>query len=241
MIPAYRELPGTPGLLVICDHAANRVPPDIDLGIPPELCERHIAWDIGAEPVARGLCARFACPGLFGTVSRLVVDLHREEDSAALIPAASDGHPIPGNAALDAAARADRIARYYAPYHARLAALVAATAPELIVSIHSFTPQLRSAPGAPRPWQVGILYNQDDRAARIAVAALRAAGFTTGDNEPYSGRQLNATLNRHAEAHGIPYLAIEIRNDLIGDAAGAAAWVDHLAPVIERCRNETTR
>lgn len=241
MTPVFREQPGAPGLLVICDHAANAVPADIDLGIDSALLARHIAWDIGAEPVARGLCLRFGCPGLFAGVSRLVIDLHREEDSPALIPAESDGHAIPGNATLGAAGRAARIARFHRPYHARLAALVAATRPELIVSVHSFTPQLETAPGPARPWHVGILYNEDDRAARIAVAALREAGFTTGDNEPYSGRQLNATLNRHAEAHGIPYLAIEIRNDLIADAAGAAAWVDHLAPVIERCRNETTR
>lgn len=241
MSDAFVDLAGAPGLLVICDHAANAVPNDIDLGIAPDLLGRHIAWDIGAEPVARALCGQFGCPGLFGTVSRLVIDLHRAEDSPALIPATSDGHPIPGNAGLDPAAREDRLERFYRPYHARLAALVAETAPALIVSIHSFTPALETAPGAERPWHVGILYNQDDRAARIAIDALRAAGFTTGDNEPYSGRQLNATLDRHAERHGIPYLAIEVRNDLIADAAGAARWTAHLAPVIERCRNETTR
>jgi len=42
-IDAYRTL-GTPrfgGVLVVSDHASNRVPPDIDLGIDPALLDRH--------------------------------------------------------------------------------------------------------------------------------------------------------------------------------------------------------
>lgn len=232
MTEAYREIAGSPGLLIVCDHASNAVPPDIDLGIDPVLLDRHIAWDIGAAALGEALCARFGCPGLFGTVSRLVIDLHREEDSPALIPTVSDGHVIPGNAGADREARLDR---FFRPYHARLAAMVSAQTPELIVAVHSFTPQLETVEGPTRPWQVGILYNEDDRAARLAIAALRAQGLTTGDNEPYSGRLLNATMNAHAEAHGIPYLAIEVRQDLIADSAGVIEWADRLASVIESC------
>ena len=232
MTEAYREIAGSSGLLIVCDHASNAVPPDIDLGIDPALLDRHIAWDIGAAALGEALCARFGCPGLFGTVSRLVIDLHREEDSPALIPTVSDGHLIPGNADADREARLDR---FFRPYHARLEAVVAAQTPELIVAVHSFTPQLETVDGPIRPWQVGILYNEDDRAACIAISALREQGLLTGDNEPYSGRLLNATMNRHAEAHGIPYLAIEVRQDLIADAAGVIEWVERLSPVIERC------
>ena len=58
--------------------------------------------------------------------------------------------------------------------------------------------------GEERPWDVGLLYNQDDRAARIAIDLFAEMGLTVGDNEPYSGKQLNATMDRHAEANGIP-------------------------------------
>ena len=85
--------------------------------------------------------------------------------------------------------------------------------------------------GGTRPWQVGLLYNQDERAARLAIRAFAARGVVVGDNEPYSGRLLNATMNRHAEAFGRPYCAIEIRNDLIGDAAGQAEWAALVAEV----------
>lgn len=233
MTEAYREIAGSPGLLIVVDHASNAVPPDIDLDIDPVLLTRHIAWDIGAAPLAEALCARFGCPGIFGTTSRLVIDLHREEDSPALIPTVSDGHAIPGNAGAD---REARLARFFRPYHARLAEMVAEHRPDLIVAVHSFTPQLETNEGPIRPWQVGILYNEDDRAARIAIAALKAQGLTTGDNEPYSGRLLNATMNAHAEAHGIPYLAIEVRQDLIADAGGVIEWAEKLVPVIESCR-----
>lgn len=239
MTEAYRAIPARPGatpdLLIVVDHASNAVPADIDLGIPAELLARHIAWDIGAAAVGEALCARFGCAGLFGTVSRLVIDLHREEDSPALIPVASDGHAIPGNAGAD---REARLARFFRPYHAQLAAMVAAARPRLIVAVHSFTPQLETSDGPMRPWQVGILYNDDDRAARIAIPALAAQGLTVGDNEPYSGRLLNATMNRHAEAHGIPYLAVEIRQDLVAADAGVAEWAGRLAPVIDRCLEE---
>ncbi|WP_204302830.1 N-formylglutamate amidohydrolase, partial [Stenotrophomonas maltophilia] len=72
-----------------------------------------------------------------------------------------------------------------------------------------FTPCLEHG-GSDRPWQVGVLYNRDVRAAHPTVRFFEDRGFVTGDNEPYSGRLLNATLNRHAEGQGIPSVAIEI-------------------------------
>lgn len=240
MNDAYQEIAGDPeiGFLVVVDHASNRVPTDIDLGIAPDLLEKHIAWDLGAASLGRALCAALHCPGLFGHVSRLVLDLHRESDSPALIPVVSDGHPICGNAGLSAAERDSRIQRYWRPYHARLARLIDANRPDLILAIHSFTPQLETSEGPIRPWQIGILYNQDDRAARIAIADLHARGLTTGDNEPYSGKLLNATMNMHAEAAGIPYLAIEVRNDLVSDEAGVGRWAHILESLARDCRNK---
>src|SRR3569833_234840 len=185
---APRFIPGKPGgVLLICDHASNAVPDGIDLGIDPALLDKHVAIDIGAGPVTEALAARLGAPAVLATVSRLVIDLHRQPDHPGLMPHISDGHPIPGN---DRADRAERIARFHRPYHRALAA-----------------------------------------------ALFRQAGIPTGDNEPYSGRALNATLNRHGEANGIASLAIEIRNDLIRDDAGVARWTDILAPILESIRN----
>lgn len=227
-------LPGDDGhVLLLCDHASNAVPADIDLGIDPALLDLHIGIDIGAANVTRALAARLDAPAILATVSRLVIDLHREPDHIGLIPHRSDGHEIPGNETAD---RAARIARFHAPYHRVLRDQVRRQRPALILSIHSFTPRLEHG-GTPRPWEIGILYNRDTRAARPAVEWLRAQGFVTGDNEPYSGRLLNATLNRHAEAEGIPSIAIEIRNDLIRDDAGIQLWAERLQQLTLFLRN----
>lgn len=222
--------------LIVADHASAHVPPDIDLGIGPDILGRHVAIDIGVAPLAEALCARLSCGAILATISRLVCDLNREEDASGLFPIISDGVEIPGNR-LGEAAREARLARFFRPYHAALATTIARERPALIVSLHSFTPRLETRPDEMRPWQIGILYNQDDRAARIALPLLEAAGIVAGDNEPYSGRILNATMNRHAETNGIPYLGIEVRQDLIGDAAGVTAWADRLAPIIATSRD----
>ena len=52
-----------------------------------------------------------------------------------------------------------------------------------------------------------------------------------GDQQPYSGRLLNATMNRHAEAEGRPYLGVEVRQDQIADAAGQDLWAERLARI----------
>lgn len=212
-------------ILLLCDHASSAVPDDIDLGIDPVLLDNHIAIDIGAAAVTRALAAKLDAPAILATVSRLVIDLHREPDHIGLIPHRSDGHLIPGNETVD---RQARIARFHAPYHRLLRARIRAQRPRLILSIHSFTPCLEHG-GTDRPWQVGILYNRDIRAAHPTVRFFEERGFVTGDNEPYSGRLLNATLNRHAEGQGIPSVAIEIRNDLIRDTGGAEKWAGALA------------
>ena len=228
---AYRLL-GTPrfgGILVVSDHASNRVPEDIALGIDPALLDQHIAVDLGVAEVGALMAQRPGIAAFQGNVSRLVCDCNRDEHAPAIIPIASDGHAIPGNR-LDHAGQAARLERFFHPYHRALADLLDAHPPALILSLHSFTPQLATS-SEPRPWQVGVLYNQDDRAARLAIPLLEAEGLIVGDQQPYSGRLLNATMNRHAEADGRPYLGIEIRQDQIASGAGQAQWAERLARI----------
>ena len=227
---AYRIVggPRAGGILVVSDHASNRIPADIDLGIDPLLLEEHVAIDIGVAEVGRRMAAKPGIAAFLGNVSRLVCDFNREEDAAAVIPHASDGHDIPGNL-FDIARREERLARFHRPFHAALASLLHEAPPALILSLHSFTPGLRSRPQEQRPWQVGVLYNTDERAARLAIPLLTAEGLIVGDQQPYSGRLLNATMNRHAEAAGRPYIGIEVRQDQIADGAGQDEWAERLA------------
>lgn len=79
-----------------------------------------------------------------------------------------------------------------------------------------------------------MLYNHDDRAAQAAILLLEADGLMVGDQQPYTGRLLNATMNRHAEADGRPYLGIEIRQDQIETPAQQAQWAERLARICNR-------
>ena len=218
------------GLLVVADHASNYVPDGIELGIDPKLLTRHIALDIGVEGVADRLARRHGIPAHIACVSRLVCDFHRKEDEPAVVPTESDGHLIAGNIGADVNARLNL---FHRPYHHELGKLIERLKPKMLVALHSFTPSLETS-SEERPWEVALLYNQDDRAARHAIRMFGEQGLTVGDNEPYSGKQLNATMDRHAEASGIPYCTVEIRQDQIDTKAGQARWAVMLADVMGR-------
>ena len=224
---------GKAPLLLIADHASNAVPPGIDLDVDPALLDDHIAFDIGTEALTRALATALHASAIIASVSRLVIDCNRDPQVVDVIPGASDGHVITGNLALSPAERALRIDSIHTPYHAAIEANIARVRPTLIVSLHSFTPQLLSRPDEARPWPVALLHNNDNRAAQQALAWLRGQGLDAGDNEPYSGRVLNYTMDRHAEANGMPYLGFEVRNDGLRHAAGVAHW----AGVLGRCVN----
>lgn len=221
-------------ILIIADHASNLVPPGIDLGVAHEDLQKHIAIDIGVADVARALCTALGCGAVLAGVSRLVIDFNREPDSPGLIPLISDGVAVPGNVGADVEAR---LAAYFRPYHAAVARTVAAIERPFIVSLHSFTPQLATRPGERRPWDIGILYNVDDRAARLAIPMLTDSGLIVGDQLPYSGTALNATMNLHAERRGIAYLGVELRQDHVSDDAGVRRMAALLAPALLHCSN----
>ena len=225
------------GLLLVCDHARRTLPPLYgDLGLPPAAFERHIAYDIGAESVTRGLARRLQCPAVLASFSRLLIDPNRGEDDPTLIRQLYDGTVIPGNYPLSAEEREHRLEHFYRPYHRAVAGAVARTqaassgAP-FILSIHSFTPHLGVRP---RPWHVGVLWDMDARAASPLIELLAAdTSLAVGDNEPYDGALRGDTMFRHAVTAGDPHALIEIRQDLSGTREGAEAWAERLAPLVD--------
>jgi predicted N-formylglutamate amidohydrolase len=230
------EILGDPvsgGILIVGDHASNHVPGGLQLGLNAYLLQRHIAWDIGVQPVAALLAKEAGFAAILGGVSRLVVDLNRYPHEDAVVPQSSDGIEIPANS-LSAFDRQERLDQYFHPYHNALSELIAQTRPSLLLSLHSFTPRLESQPEESRPWEIGVLYNEDDRAARIAIPNLRDAGLNVGDQLPYSGKLLNATMNRHGEGNNLAYLGIEMRQDKVADSDGQAKFAALLADL---CRN----
>jgi predicted N-formylglutamate amidohydrolase len=220
------------GLLVVGDHASNHVPPDIDLGIVPALLNQHIAWDIGVADVARLLVVISGFAAFLGMNSRLVADLNRYAEDDSAIPEQSDGVTIECNK-LNKVGRTARLDRYFHPYHQRLSNLLSSHRPALIMSLHSFTPHLETNPLEERPWEIGVLYNEYEHASQIGMSFLEGEGIIVGDQLPYSGKQLNATMNRHAEAHDIPYIGIEMRQDLVSDGVGQERFAAILAEMAQ--------
>jgi predicted N-formylglutamate amidohydrolase len=223
------------GLVILVDHASNWIPPEYaDLGLPATELERHIAYDIGAAALGRALAERFRACALFTRFSRLLIDPNRGEDDPTLIMRLSDGAVIPGNAQMDPAEAARRIARFYRPYHEAIAALLdglsAAERAPAILAIHSYTPVWK---GAQRPWHAGILWDRDPRMALPLLAALQAEpGLRVGDNEPYAGALKNDTMYRHGTQRGFAHALLEVRNDLIASPAGVLEWADRLEPIL---------
>ncbi|QFU15426.1 N-formylglutamate amidohydrolase [Microvirga thermotolerans] len=223
------------GVLLLCDHASNAVPPDLgDLGLPEAEFHRHIAYDIGAAGVTRALARRLGAPAVLTRFSRLIVDPNRGRDDPTLVMRLSDGAVIPGNARITEEEVQARIRRFYDPYDAAIASAIeralAAGHPPVVVTVHSFTPIWR---GWPRPWHVGILWDADERFAKPLIEALRAEeGLVVGDNEPYDGALLGDTVDRHATRRGLASALIEIRQDLIAGAEGQEAWAERFARLL---------
>jgi len=226
------------GLILLADHATNRLPEKYGtLGLAPEAFTRHIAYDIGVEPLTRALATRLGAPAVMSCFSRLLIDPNRGEDDPTLVMKISDGAIVPGNYPVSPEEWDARLHHYHRPYHGAIAGMIAAVenatghAP-LIMSLHSFTPFWKTYA---RPWHAGVLWDSDPRAAQALIHALAALpGLVTGDNEPYDGALRGDTMYRHCMKKGIPHALLEVRQDLIADEGGVAEWADHLVPIFER-------
>ena len=221
--------------LVTCDHASNAVPDWVgggDLGISAADMGRHIAWDVGARGLALALGAALDSPVILSCFSRLVIDPNRGEEDPTLVMRLYDGTIIPANRHADAVEVERRLMLLHRPYHDALARLAARRQDTVLLAVHSFTPQLNGR--APRPWHVGVLHSPlDDRLSRALLVRLAGQGdLCLGDNEPYNGHLPGDAVDRHGLQAGRHNTLIEVRNDLIADDAGQAAWADLLAPLL---------
>jgi len=227
---------GAAPALIVCDHASRAFPRAMKrLGMPELPSWQHIAWDIGAGELARGLSHSLDAPAVLAGYSRLVVDCNRRPDDPEAFRVHSDGWEIPGNQALSEFDRRVRLACFFDPYHEAIAAMLAGfrlrDVVPLVVSVHTFT---ASIAGVDRPWHVGVLWDKDEASARRLIEDLRAVdGLVVGDNEPYSGKHpSDYTIDHHAEAAGLPHVCIEVRQDQLESPAGVERWVRLLSRLV---------
>ncbi|MCR0981993.1 N-formylglutamate amidohydrolase [Roseomonas populi] len=234
---------GAAPFVLLCEHASSHIPARYaDLGLPAAELGRHIAWDIGAAELARKLSARLDAPLVLAAVSRLVIDLNRPPGVPTSIPEVSEDTAIPGNVGISAVERTHRQTVWFHPFHDAVSALLdarqAAGRRTLVVGVHSFTPRFQ---GMDRPWHAGVLFAGAERFGRALAAAIAAdPALVVGENEPYRIEPgiYDHSIPVHGDARGLEAVLIEVRQDLLGDAAGIEEWAGRLAPALERAAGE---
>jgi predicted N-formylglutamate amidohydrolase len=227
---------GRSDFVLTADHAGRAIPKRLGmLGLPEDELARHIAWDIGIAGVTEHLSDALGAAAVLQNYSRLVIDCNRQPGLDSSIPTVSELTAIRGNEGLSSDEREARRREIFLPYHERIAALLDARRASgrrtLLIAMHSFTPVFKSIA---RDVEVGILYNRDVRLPHIMLDLLRREGdLNVGDNQPYAvGDLSDYTVPVHGERRGLPHVEIEIRQDLIADAAGQAAWAARLARLL---------
>jgi predicted N-formylglutamate amidohydrolase len=227
---------GASQFFLTADHAGRAIPRRLgSLGLPESELERHIAWDIGIAGVTEKLAQTLDATAVLQAYSRLVIDCNRRPDWASSIPPVSELTAIPGNDAISPAEREARRCEIFLPYHQRIAELLderkAAGRRTVLIAMHSFTPVFK---GERRSIDVGMLYNRDARLAHILLDLLRAEGdLAVGDNAPYAITDASDyTVPVHGERGGLPHVEIEVRQDLIGEEAGQAAWASRFTRLL---------
>ena len=230
---------GTSPFFLTSEHAGRALPSRLGtLGLSGSDLERHIAWDIGAEGVARGLSERLDAALVLQRYSRLVVDCNRAPDASDFVAEVSEETVIPGNRGLRRGEIDVRAVEIFHPYHDRIHELLddrlAANRLTVAVSVHTCTPVYR---GVHRPWHIGVMYEHDDRLAREMLALLRDEGekgiLEVGDNQPYfMTSDKDYSMPRHGQGRGLVHVGFEIRQDLVQDEAGQEEWAARVARVL---------
>ena len=224
---------GRSSYVLVCEHASNQLPTSLGtLGLPEAELQRHIAWDIGAEKVARLLSRLMDAPLVLQRYSRLAYDCNRPPDSADAMPEISETTHIPGNRHLSPDDRLMRTREIYRPFHAAIADVLDRRAAygtrSMVVTIHSFTPVYK---GTPRTVELGILHDRDRGLADELITSF--PGVDARLNEPYGPDDgVLHTLNLHAAPRGLSHAMIEIRNDFLLDERGQAEWAERLSAAL---------
>jgi len=237
-----RNANGASPFFFVADHAGMQIPRVLDyLGLPEAERVRHIGWDIGIAGVASLLADALDAILIQQNYSRLIIDCNRTPGSETSIPEISELTPVPGNVGLSDAEKAMREREFFRPYHDAITAELdrrhAAGQATVLIAMHSFTPMFR---GVVRHWHAGLLYNRDLRFAHILMKLLSGEeGLVIGDNEPYSVTdQTDYTIPIHGEKRGLHHVAIEIRQDLIGNVKGQQEWAALLARLLPQAYQE---
>lgn len=222
--------------ILLADHAGQRIPAQLgDLGLPAGEIDRHIGWDIGSLATAQLLSQYLDATLIHQRYSRLVIDCNRTPGIASSIPEISEHTRIIRNIGVTIEEAEARGAEVFQPYHDLITQTLNrrrdSGQPSVIISMHSFTPSFKNND---RPWQIGTLFNRNPAFALQLIELLQQdSSLNVGINQPYAMTDAtDFTLPFHAERRQLPYVGIEIRQDLITQQAGQEQWAHRLATLL---------
>lgn len=241
-LPAFTHIPASAqrGLFCFGDHASKDIPPHYNgLGLSKTDKQRHIAWDIGTAALCYYFAQKLGAEIYIANFSRLLIDANRACSDSSLIPTHSDGSDIRANINLTKSQRQQRIAQFYTPYHNGLTQALDDVqrrfCDPLIVSVHSFTPQLKANPSLCRTLDIGLLWKADLLSTQRFNKALYAVHpYQIELNAPYSAFDLNHSMDYHISNRNVRHLTLEIRQDLINTPKAVARMGAHLTQALKK-------
>ncbi len=240
--PPFTEynINGKSDILFTSDHNGVAIPANLNgLGVAPWEMGRHVAYDIGIDAVTKVLSDRFDAPLIVSNYSRLVIDCNRHPGRLGSIPPVSDKTVIPGNRFVSGFDKLAREKEIFHPYHKRISDQIKTIRGQnngngpIIIALHSFTPVIN---GIFRPWDIGILWKDDDRLAQPLIKELRTnKAIIIGDNKPYSGCDpAGYTTDFHVAPLGLVAVGVEFRQDRVDHQIGAEYWGKIFGDALER-------
>ena len=231
--PVERLGDSTGPLVLTCEHASNALPPWLEAAEhDQQWLKSHWGWDIGAADLTRALARRTGADAILSTFSRLVCDPNRAPRDPTWIRRAVEGTHLSFNHQLSGAERQRREDDLHWPYHQAIDQLLehhglTDAGGFLLLSVHSFT---NNYMGEPRRLEAGVLFDDHPTLAVAFMNSLRLQGLDTRLNEPYSGLQgMIHAVSQHGGRHGVRYLELEVRNDLIDTPYKADAMAARIA------------
>lgn len=232
---------GKAPFVLICDHASNDIPESYkNLGLNPHYLATHIAWDIGAGALTRHLSKDLDAVAVLARHSRLLCDTNRNIDDPTIMAETSEGIEVPGNIDLTLKEREKRLETLYLPFHRACEEVIQPRIARdpFIIGVHTFTPIYEKVK---RDWEISVMWNRDERLSEALGKFFEKEGFRVGWNEPYTGKILFYTMNRHGGRHGLAHATVEIRQDLVQDEQGQDLFGRLLSRAFQQVRAQWER
>ena len=215
--------------LLICEHASNLIPESLNnLGLSEEQRFSHVAWDIGAKKLALALSSKLDAVLIAARYSRLVNDCNRPPEASDAMPYDTEVCKVPGNMKLSFEDRSARTSEIYQPFHQKINDEITNRNDTVLVTVHSFTPVFY---GKKREICFGFICGDDDRISSEMLRLCNDIKFECGKNKPYGPSDgVLHTVLKHGDVNQIPYVMIEVRNDLLTTDEGVKQINTILAP-----------